>query len=117
MGSGSAEVQKILENTLISITIAFLIVPEICFQKFYFGYPCPLGLAWIDYFLELPLLRPYCAFQNTCVADVFVCGTHFFSCLASGAWRGGKRATQYAQMTTVCEGKPSPIFLDRGFLT
>ena len=80
MGGGSAKVpKKASKNKCIWITVAFLIVThtEICFQKKYFRYPYPFGPRFELSFLELPLLRPYCAPQNTHVADVFVCGTNF----------------------------------------
>ena len=76
-------------------TIAFLIVthPEMCFQKYYFSYPCPLDLFSNYYLPELPLLRLYCAPHTTYVADVFVSGTDFrIRC----KWHPTGRKTRFA---------------------
>ena len=94
-------------------TIAFLMVThtEICFQKYYFSYPHPLGLCSNYYFLELHLLRLYCAPHTTYVADMFVCGADFrLPC----KWRPG-----FAIRTNdnCVSGEIIAMSLDRGFLT
>ena len=103
---------------LVFNTIAFLIGtnPETCFHKKNFSYHYPFGLASNYYFLELLLLRPYCAPHNIYVTDVFVCGSHFrFPCRMCPAGRNTRVLTLTNDNSV--SGKTIANFLDRGFLT